>query len=98
VVTGHVGDSRLYLVSDGTINRITNDHSLIEELIRNGTITRAESSNHPNKNIITKALGCDRELQADIYETYIKSGDKLLLCTDGLTNMVDDEEILYILT
>jgi serine/threonine protein phosphatase PrpC len=98
VVTGHVGDSRLYLVSNSTIKRVTNDHSLIEELIRNGTITRAEASNHPNKHIITKALGCDRELTADIYETHINPGDKMLLCTDGLTNMVDDEEILNILT
>ena len=97
VVTGHVGDSRLYLISGGSIQKITIDHSLIEELIRNGTITRAEASNHPNKNIITKAIGSEREIQVDIYETSIRAGDKMLLCTDGLTNMVDDEEILSIL-
>jgi protein phosphatase len=97
VVTGHVGDSRLYLVSGGSIRRVTVDHSLIEELIRNGSITRAEASNHPNRNILTKALGCEREIQADIYETSVKAGDIMLLCTDGLTNMVDDEEMLSIL-
>lgn len=98
VVTGHVGDSRLYRVRNGAIEKITEDHSLIEELVRNGVINREEASHHPDRNIITKALGCERELTADIYETYVESGDKLLLCTDGLTNMIDDSEILYVLT
>lgn len=95
--TGHVGDSRLYMIRKGKIEKITQDHSLIEEMVRNGTITKTEASSHPRKNIITKALGCTGELQMDMYETRLKPYDKLLLCTDGLSNMVSEQEVLQIL-
>ncbi len=95
--TGHVGDSRLYLIRKSKMQKITQDHSLIEELVRNGTITKSEACSHPRKNIITKALGCTGYLQMDIYETRLKPEDILLLCTDGLSNMVNEQEILEIL-
>jgi len=90
---GHVGDSRVYIIRDGSINRLTTDHSFIEELIRNGSLTREEASSHPNRNIITRALGCSEEMQVDTYSCDLIKNDYLLLCTDGLTNMLKEEEI-----
>lgn len=87
---GHAGDSRFYVIRDGKINRITTDHSYIEELIKNGSITREEAANHPKKNVITKALGGMENLEADIYVYEMHKNDCYVLCTDGLTNMVDD--------
>lgn len=94
---GHIGDSRVYLLRGGTLERITTDHSLIEELVNSGAITRTEAENHPSKNIITKALGCSPEVSADIYNSKTEPGDIVLLCTDGLTNMVRENEIASIL-
>ncbi len=90
---GHVGDSRLYLIRDGEMKRITTDHSYIEELVQNGTLTREEAENHPQKNIITRALGCFDEIVVDTYVCEIKNGDYFVLCTDGLTNMLSENEI-----
>jgi len=89
---GHVGDSRAYRIRDNEIHRITTDHSYIEELLKNGTINNEEAKLHPKKNLITRALG-SVELEVDYYISEIKSGDNFVFCTDGLTNMVDDEEI-----
>lgn len=94
---GHIGDSRVYLLRGEEIERITTDHSLIEELVSSGAITREEAENHPSKNIITRALGCGPEISADIYNKKTKPGDIVLLCTDGLTNMVRENEIASIL-
>ncbi|MDD4189200.1 MAG: Stp1/IreP family PP2C-type Ser/Thr phosphatase [Eubacteriales bacterium] len=94
---GNVGDSRVYLIRGEEIKKITTDHSLIEELVNSGAITKAEAENHPSKNIITKALGSCSEVLADIYNFKTETGDKVLLCTDGLTNMVRENEIYSIM-
>lgn len=93
VCIGHVGDSRAYIFKDGKLCMITNDHSLVAELLKNGTITEMEAQHHPQKNIITRALGTADDVEVDIELAQIDEGDIILLCTDGLTNMVCDEEI-----
>jgi protein phosphatase len=90
---GHVGDSRLYLIREDKIERLTEDHSFIEELIKNGTLTREEAENHPNKNVITRALGCAQEVQIDTYSHELRDEDICIVCTDGLTNMLSEQEI-----
>jgi PPM family protein phosphatase len=90
---GHVGDSRVYLIRNNEIIRVTTDHSYVEELVKIGSLTREEAESHPRKNVITKALGCEKTLEADIYSCDIKKNDCLILCTDGLTNMVSEQEI-----
>ena len=89
----NIGDSRLYLIDDGVISQITVDHSLVEEMVRNGEIDRQEARFHPNKNVITRALGVTKNVIPDFFEIAVKSGSVLLLCSDGLSNMVEDEEI-----
>ena len=88
----NVGDSRLYVVNS-EIKQITMDHSLVEELIRKGELERKRGRNHPEKNIITKAMGSKEEVIPDFFEIDINSEDKYLLCSDGLSNMVEDDEI-----
>ncbi|MDE6748720.1 MAG: Stp1/IreP family PP2C-type Ser/Thr phosphatase [Lachnospiraceae bacterium] len=92
----NVGDSRLYLVND-KIEQITIDHSLVEEMVRNGSIDREAARNHPKKNIITRAIGAQDIVEADFFKLEINVGDMVLLCSDGLTNMVEDENIKHIL-
>ena len=89
---GHVGDSRLYVYSD-QLNQITTDHSLVNDLVENKTIKPDEAFDHPNKNIITQALGVDRELEIQTGQVDIKANDIVMLCTDGLTDMVRFENI-----
>lgn len=86
----NIGDSRLYLISDN-IRQLSKDHSLVEEMVRLGGIKAEEARNHPDKNIITRAMGVKDEAEADFYEFRISRGDKILMCTDGLSNMVEDE-------
>ena len=93
---GHVGDSRVYLIRDGAIKRITTDHSYIEELIKNGSLTREQAKNHPKKHIITRALGCENFIEVDTYSCEIKENDIYVLCTDGLTNMVSEQQIMEV--
>lgn len=93
VTAVQVGDSRLYLIRTGTITQITKDHSLVEMLLENGTITEEEAKQHPQKNIITRAVGTDKSVEADVYEFATEEKDVILLCSDGLVNMVDDETI-----
>ena len=88
----NVGDSRLYSINND-IKQITMDHSLVEELIRNGELERKKGRNHPEKNIITKAMGSREEVIPDFFEIDINTEDKFLLCSDGLSNMVEDDEI-----
>jgi len=95
---GHVGDSRVYLVRENTIQKVTWDHSYIEELVKNGSITKDEAVNHPKKNVITRAVGYEPDLQVDTYEVDVLENDDILLCTDGLTNMLAEDEILEIIT
>lgn len=98
VTAAQVGDSRLYLIKDGNLTQITCDHSLVEMLVARGSITKEDAKHHPQKNVITRAIGTESSVQADIYEFDIESGDILLLCSDGLVNMVDDDKILSIIT
>lgn len=88
----NIGDSRLYVINND-IKQITMDHSLVEELIRNGELERKKGRNHPEKNIITKALGSKDESIPDFFEIEMNAEDKYLLCSDGLSNMVEDDEI-----
>lgn len=93
----HVGDSRLYLLRDNQLQQMTEDHSYVETLVRRGELTAQEARVHPMKNVLTQAVGAVKELQVDAGNFPVQSGDKFLLCTDGLTNMVDDETITKIL-
>ncbi len=88
----NVGDSRLYLIDD-EITQITYDHSLVEEMVRKGELTREQARNHPEKNIITRAVGVRGSLQVDFFDVALEAGDKFLLCSDGLSNMVTDKQI-----
>ena len=92
----HVGDSRAYLLDGAEIRQLTRDHSVVQELVESGKITQEDAHSHPQKNIITKALGVVEPLSYDYDEVELPAGAKLLLCTDGLTNMLRDEEILEI--
>ncbi len=89
----NVGDSRLYIVNSGEIRQITKDHSWVEEMVRRGGIGKAEARNHPDKNIITRAVGAEETVRIDFFQVLLQEGDVILMCTDGLTNMLEDEEI-----
>ncbi len=96
LVAANVGDSRLYVVDDG-IEQVTEDHSLVWEMVKKGGINREEARNHPNKNIITRAVGLEKRLAVDCFRRPLKPGSIVLLCSDGLTDMLEDEEIYRIL-
>lgn len=96
-IVANIGDSRLYLVNDDAMTQITRDHSLVEEMVTLGGIDREMARNHPDKNIITRAVGVKEKVAADFFEVDLTKGDKLLLCSDGLTNMLRDEEIYQII-
>ena len=97
LVVGHVGDSRAYLVRDGELTQITDDHSLVEEMVRGGELTREQAEVHPRRSIITRALGIDPEVEVDEYPIELRPGDRILFCSDGLTTMVRPDEIESIL-
>ncbi len=97
-IIGHVGDSRAYLFSDGVLSQITKDHSYVQMLVDSGIITKKEASEHPAKNIITRAVGIDENIDVDIYTLRLKQGDTVLLCSDGLNVAVSDKEIETILS
>jgi len=94
---GHVGDSRIYVIRDEKIEQLTTDHSYVEELVKNGSLSRVEAEKHPKKNIITRAIGCFEDVEADICTYNIQKDDIFILCTDGLTNMLADDKILDII-
>ena len=91
----NVGDSRLYLIGD-KIKQLSKDHSLVEEMVRLGGINEEEARHHPDKNIITRAIGVKEDVEVDFYEFSLKKGDIILMCSDGLSNMIEDEEIFAI--
>lgn len=91
----NIGDSRAYLVREDGISRITRDHSVVEDLVARGDITPEQARQHPQKNLITRALGAEEKVRADLYRQKVAPGDTLLLCSDGLINVVTDQEILY---
>ena len=93
-VIAHVGDSRAYFISS-TIEQLTNDHSMVQAMVRNGEISAEEAKTHPRKNIITRAIGADTKVLCD-YNIVLKTENTaILICTDGLTNLLDDQEILF---
>ncbi len=91
----NVGDSRAYKISSAGIEQITRDHSLVEEMLERGELTREEARFHPSKNLITRALGTEPHIKPDIFTVLVEEGDFIMLCTDGLTNVMDDQEILF---
>ena len=93
----NVGDSRLYIIDGSEIKQITRDHSWVQEMVRRGGLGREEARNHPDKNIITRAVGAENTVKADFFSVPLKEGDLILMCTDGLTNMLEDEEIRMVL-
>lgn len=97
MIVANVGDSRLYTVGR-EIRQITEDHSLVQEMVRIGEMDSAEARLSPDKNIITRAIGADPVVEIDFFERTIKEGEEILMCTDGLTNMVEDEDIRRIAT
>ena len=93
----HVGDSRAYLFRDGELTRLTQDHSLVDELVRQGKLTEEQAAEHPQRSIITRALGPEPDVEVDTWTYPVRAGDVLLLCSDGLTSMVPEERIAEIL-
>ena len=91
----NIGDSRCYLISDDGIRQITRDHSVVENMVERGDITPAQARRHPRRNLITRALGPDAEVEADSFRVTWKQGDFLLLCSDGMVNTVSDQEMLF---
>lgn len=92
----NVGDSRCYHIHSGAIDQVTNDHSLVQLLVNRGDISPQEARNHPKKNLITRALGVDRDVRSDCYHVPLQPGDGLLLCSDGLSNVLTDETLLQL--
>jgi serine/threonine protein phosphatase PrpC len=97
VLLGHVGDSRAYLLRDGALRQLTDDHSWVGEMVRRGELTVAEAAVHPHRSVITKALGTEGEAEPDLVEVELESGDRLLLCSDGLSGMVSSDSIQELL-
>ncbi|MCD7807169.1 MAG: Stp1/IreP family PP2C-type Ser/Thr phosphatase [Lachnospiraceae bacterium] len=94
LTVANIGDSRLYLIRENTMVQVTRDHSYVAEMIRSGTISQDQAKNHPRKNYITRAVGAFPRTTADFFYVDILSGDVILICSDGLTNMLEDEQIL----
>ena len=93
----HAGDSRCYMIRNNVISQITVDNSYVEYLLQKGVISAEQAKNHPQKNLIIKAIGMEKELELDFEIIDVKPGDMFLLCSDGLTSMVSDEDILHII-
>ncbi|GBF71923.1 hypothetical protein PA598K_00149 [Paenibacillus sp. 598K] len=93
-VIGHIGDSRAYHIRDAAMHQITEDHTLVNELLKSGQITAEEAANHPRRNVLTRALGTEANVEVDLLKIDWRPGDVLLMCSDGLSNMVDDARIL----
>ena len=94
---GHVGDSRAYRARDGALQQLTEDHSLVAELVRSGKLSPEEADVHPQRSVITRVLGTDPEVDVDTFEVEARPGDVFMICSDGLTSMVEDEAILALL-
>jgi len=97
LLVGHVGDSRAYLFRDAELTQITDDHSLVEEMVRGGELTPEQAEVHPQRSIITRALGIDPQVDVDVYPIELQPGDRILFCSDGLTTMVRQDEMAGIL-
>src|SRR5262249_45677908 len=97
VAIGHVGDSRAYRLRGGSLEQLTEDHSLVAELMRSGNISPEEARIHPQRNVVTRALGSDPDVDVDTFTVDAHAGDVFLLCSDGLSSMVEDEQMQAIL-
>lgn len=97
IIIGNIGDSRAYILTDGKLSQVTMDHSLVSELLRTGQITETDSENHPQRNVLTRALGTEPTAEVDLYHLDWQVNDMLLLCSDGLTSLVNDHEVEHIL-
>ena len=95
---GHIGDSRIYRIRKHIIRKLTNDHSYVETLVKDGKITREEAKTHPKKNMLMKALGCTEYIEPDVFVRGFLKDDIILMSSDGLTNMIDEQEIFNIIT
>jgi protein phosphatase len=93
-VVANVGDSRAYLLSGGEAARLTRDHSLVEDLVQQGKLSQEAARRHPRRNVITRALGVEQTVKCDVFRTVLKPGDVLMLCSDGLTNLVQESELV----
>jgi serine/threonine protein phosphatase PrpC len=96
VAFGHVGDSRAYLIRDARMEQLTEDHSLVNELLKTGKLSREEAETHPQRSVITRALGTDPDVDVDTFSVRAENGDLFLLCSDGLTDMVSEDSILAV--
>ena len=97
LLVANVGDSRLYVVNGKGMSQVTKDHSWVEEMVRRGSLGKEEARNHPDKNIITRAVGVEDTVKVDFFHRKVEAEDQILMCTDGLTNMLEDEEIRMIM-
>lgn len=89
----NVGDSRCYHITPGNIRRVTRDHSVVEDLVQSGELTPEQARHHPQKNLITRALGTTKQVPVDLFERTVRSGEAILLCSDGLTNVLTDQDL-----
>jgi PPM family protein phosphatase len=94
----HVGDSRAYIFRDGSLTRLTQDHSLVEELVRRGKLTEEQAAEHPQRSIITRALGVENDVEVDTWTFPMRAGDVVLMCSDGLTSMIGEDQIAAVLS
>ena len=94
----HAGDSRAYVINNGNIRQITTDHSMVQDLLLRGKITPEEAEHHPNKNIITRAVGVNKAIEIDFEQIDLEDDDTLLICTDGLSNYVSNDEMLELMS
>jgi len=97
MVVANVGDSRCYIIKGEEIIKVTKDHSLVQQLVDEGSITEAEADSHPNKNIITRALGTKNSVEIDTYRLKLEGIKRVIMCTDGLSNFIKDEELYDII-
>ncbi|WP_054028072.1 Stp1/IreP family PP2C-type Ser/Thr phosphatase [Bacillus sp. FJAT-28004] len=97
-IIGHVGDSRAYKITEGVITQITTDHTLVNELVKSGQLSAEEAAHHPRRNVLTRAVGTDSQVEIDVQAVEWSAQDVLLLCSDGLSNMVSDQEMLQTVT
>jgi protein phosphatase len=94
-IIANIGDSRAYYMNRDGIQRITVDHSVVEDMVRRGELTPEQARRHPRKNLITRAVGTESKVECDLFTQRLEQGDCLLLCTDGLSNVVSDQEMLF---
>lgn len=95
-MVANVGDSRAYLIAKGRVTQISRDHSLVEDLVARGQITREQAKNHPQRNIITRAVGVEASVKCDLFEPKLSQGGRLLLCSDGLSNLLSENDLLSV--